>query len=272
MSAYSGFAYAYDFLMKDVDYDRWADNIDKIYKELKLKPKSLLELGCGTGNITTRLYRKGYNMIGSDLSEDMLMIAQEKAYESNLMINFIIQDMREINYRKKVESVISICDGLNYITSDEDLIKVFKSVSNVLENQGTFIFDISSHYKLKNILGNNTFAESHEGASYIWENYFNEEENILDFDLTVFIKSNIELNDEYDDQYDDEYDDEYDEEEEEVLLYERYFEQHRQKAHKIEELKNLMKDYFEVLDIRDGESFDAISETSQRALFICKKK
>lgn len=266
MSAYSGFAYAYDFLMKDVDYDKWADNIDAIYKKLNIKPKNVLELGCGTGNITTRLYRKGYKMIGSDLSEDMLMIAQEKAYESNLMINFILQDMRDINYRKKVESVISICDGLNYITTDEDIIKVFKSVHNVLEEEGLFLFDVSTYYKLKNTLGRNTFAESHDGASYIWENYFNDETDVLDFDLTVFIKSNTQLDEDYDDDYDDEF------EEEEVILYERYFEQHTQKAHKKEKLIELMKEYFEILEIRDGDTFSELSDTSQRALFICKKK
>ncbi|MGB3368916.1 MAG: class I SAM-dependent methyltransferase [Acidaminobacteraceae bacterium] len=271
MSAYSGFAYAYDFLMKDVDYDIWAKNIDMIYKELNMKPKSVLELGCGTGNITTRLYKKGYNMIGSDLSEDMLMIAQEKAYESNLMINFILQDMRDINYRKKVDSVISICDGLNYITTDEDLLKVFKSVYNVLESGGIFIFDISSYYKLKHILGTNTFAESHEKASYIWENYFNSESDVLDFDLTVFIKSNSQFNEDYDDEYDD-YEFENDDEEEKVLLYERYFEQHTQKAHKTEKLKEIMNDYFEIVELRDGDTFGELSERSQRALFICKKK
>ena len=264
MSAYSGFAYAYDFLMKDVDYDLWADNIDKIYKELNIKPKNILELGCGTGNITTRLYRKGYNMIGSDLSEDMLMIAQEKAYEANLMINFILQDMRDINYRQKVDSVISICDGLNYITSDDDLLKVFKSVHNVLEEDGIFLFDISSYYKLKHILGTNTFAESHDGASYIWENYFDASRDILDFDLTVFIKSDTQLDEDYDEIDDDQ--------EDEVILYERYFEQHRQKAHKKEKLKEIMSDYFEIIELRDGDTFSDITEKSQRALFICKKK
>jgi len=268
MSAYSGFAYAYDFLMKDVDYEKWANNIDVIYKELNIKPKSVLELGCGTGNITTKLYRKGYNMIGSDLSEDMLMIAQEKAYESNLMINFILQDMRCINYRRKVDSVISICDGLNYITTDEDLIKVFRSVHNVLESGGIFLFDISTYYKLKHTLGTNTFAESHDKASYIWENYFDDESDILDFDLTVFIKSNTHL----DEDYDDDYDDEFEGEEEEVVLYERYFEQHTQKAHKTEKLKELMNDYFEIVELRDGDTFSELSETSQRALFICKKR
>lgn len=270
MSAYSGFAYAYDFLMKDVDYDKWAKDIDDIYKELNIKPKSVLELGCGTGNITTKLYKKGYNMIGSDLSEDMLMIAQEKAYESNLMINFILQDMRSINYRKKVDSVISICDGLNYITTDEDLVKVFKSVHNVLETDGIFLFDISTYFKLKNILGSNTFAESHDGASYIWENYFDEESEILDFDLTVFIKSNTQLDEDYDDDYDEDYGDEFDEDE--LVLYERYFEEHKQKAHKTEKLIELLKDYFEIIELRDGDSFSELTDSSQRALFICKKK
>lgn len=268
MSAYSGFAYAYDFLMKDVNYDKWAENIDLIYKKLNCEPKNVLELACGTGNITSRLYKKGYNIIGSDLSEDMLMIAQEKAYDSNLMINFIIQDMRDINYRKKVNSVISICDGLNYIISDDDIIKVFKSVHNVLEENGTFLFDISTYYKLTSILGSNTFAESHEEASYIWENYFDKENEVLDFDLTVFIKSNLK-SDFDDEDEDDEYEDD---EDDDSVLYERYFEEHKQKAHRIEKLQLLMKDYFEIIEICDGDTFDDLHELSQRALFVCRRK
>lgn len=254
MSAYSGFAHAYDFLMKDVDYKKWAINIDKIYKNLGFKPSSVLELGCGTGNITVELFKAGYNIIGSDISEDMLMIAQEKAYESNHMINFILQDMREINYRKKVSSVISICDGINYITDENDLKKVFASVWNVLENDGIFIFDISSYYKLKNVLGCNTFAESYEEASYIWENYFDEEKGILDFDLTVFIREDEE-------DFDEDY-----------PLYIRHFEQHKQKAHKLEDLKASFEEYFELISVYDGETFSELMDDSQRMLFVCKKK
>ncbi|BEP29645.1 class I SAM-dependent methyltransferase [Helicovermis profundi] len=252
MSIYSGFARAYDFLMKDVDYDKWVQIIETYFKKYNYNGKVIFELACGTGNITERLFKKGYNIIGTDISEEMLMIAQEKSYENHHMINFINQDMRDINYRKKVDAILSICDGINYITSSDDLKSVINGAHRILNENGLFIFDISSEFKLKNILSNNTFAEVFDDASYIWENFFDEETNILEFDLTIFLKSDDKINDE-------------------DFLYEKYTENHIQKAHSIKEIKTVLNDKFEILDIVDGDTGYKLMNDSQRILFVCKK-
>jgi len=247
MDIYSGFAYAYDFLMKDVDYDKWVELIEEFIFEYAKGKKTVLELACGTGNLTERLFVKGYDIIGTDISEDMLMIAQEKAYNNNHMIKFLNQDMRNISFKKKVDIVISFCDGLNYIVNLDELENVFKGVHNILNDNGLFIFDISSKFKLENIISNNTFAESYENIAYIWENFYNKESNILNFDLTIFIK-----NDEG--------------------TFERYFENHIQRAYGVEELKKIaLKIGFDLLEVRDS-SGKELSETSDRIVFVCKKR
>lgn len=246
MSQYKDFAQIYDILMDNKDYDLWVENIEKIYKKNDFNPRKILELGCGTGNITTRLHKKGYSIIGTDISEDMLEIANIKSMEENLRIKFLKQDMVNITYNKKVDSVISICDGINYVTKLEDLDKVFKGVFNILKDDGLFIFDISTIYKLENIVGNNTFNENFEDFSYIWDNEYSKESRLLEFELTLFL-----LEDEN--------------------LFSRYIETHKQRAHSISEIKKLLSEKFNILEILN-ENLNEIKEKDERIYFIAKKE
>lgn len=246
MNQYSTFSLIYDKLMDDKDYDLWVNNLIKIFNQYKFKPKKIFELGCGTGSITRRLYNKGYNIIGSDISTEMLDIAQQKSFENNLRIKYLQQDMTNLTYNKKVDCVISICDGLNYIIKKEKLIETFSNVYNILNDKGMFIFDISTIYKLKNVINNKTYSENFDNFTYIWDNEFNSEKNILNFQLTVFIKENNH--------------------------FERYIENHTQKGHKINMIKEILDPYFKILDILNTNNLEKSKKDDKRVLFVLRKK
>ncbi len=139
-SQYKGFAYIYDRLMEDVDYQLWVNYIEQIINNNTNKVNKILELACGTGNITIPIAKKGYNITGVDISDDMLMIAKNKSVENNLNILFINQDMVNLQLKEKFDCVLIMCDGINYIRDEDDLLQLFQRVYNILEDDGLFIF------------------------------------------------------------------------------------------------------------------------------------
>lgn len=214
--AYSTFASVYDKFMDNVPYKEWADNVAGILGENGIDEGIVLDLGCGSGTITELLAEKGYDMIGVDISEDMLAIANEKKLKSGHDILYLCQDMREFELYGTVRAIVSLCDCLNYILDENDLLKVFRLVYNYLDNDGLFIFDMNTPYKYKSILADNTFAENREDASFIWENYFDPDTEINEYDLTLYI-------------------------EEEAGLFARFEEVHEQRAYDISFVKELIK-------------------------------
>lgn len=183
--AYSAFAAGYDRMMADVDYDGWANYIDGFLREAGAK--SVLECACGTGSLTVRLARKGYQITGADLSEDMLMVARQKALDAGLrFLPFVCQDMRRIALHKPVDAVVAACDGVNYLMDGvEDF---FQSAWKALKPGGMLLFDVSSAYKLSAVLGDNTFAATGPDWAYIWENTYHPRLGRVDMLLTGFLK------------------------------------------------------------------------------------
>lgn len=243
---YLDFSYIYDELMDDVDYDLWVMYIEKIIKKNKVDVKNILELACGTGNITIPLLKKGYDILGIDISTSMLNVAKKKAKDMNLDLVLLNQDIVQLDFDVyNLDCVLCCCDGFNYILEEENLLKVFEDIYSKLKKGGIFIFDISSYYKLKNTLGNNIFYEERENIDYIWENYFDEEENILQMNLNFFVK--------------------------EEELYKKFSEEHLQRAYKREEILNLLeKSKFNDINIYSDFTFDYASD-SQRLFFVAKK-
>ena len=217
MEAYSGFAKVYDLFMDNIPYGEWTEYVKELLAEEGITDGILLDLGCGTGSVTELLAKAGFDMIGIDNSEEMLDIAMEKRYESGLDILYLLQDMREFELYGTVKGVVSICDSMNYILDDEDLLDVFKLVHNYLDNNGIFVFDMNTMYKYREILADNTFAEDREESSFIWGNYYDEEDEINQYDLTLFIK-------------------------EESGLFRKYEETHWQRGYEIRTIKALLKE------------------------------
>ena len=153
-SAYGSFAYVYDIFMDNVEYEKWAEYLIGRLREYGIEDGIVLELGCGTGVMTELLAESGYDMIGVDNSEEMLGEAMEKRAESGYEILYLEQDMREFELYGTVRAVVSVCDCMNYITEEDDLLTVFKLVNNYLDPDGIFIFDMNTPYKYREMLGN----------------------------------------------------------------------------------------------------------------------
>ena len=189
MEAYTSFASVYDTFMDNIPYEEWAEYLSGLLAEYEVTDGIVLDLGCGTGTLTELMAARGFDMIGVDYSEEMLEIAMEKRAESGRDILYLLQDMREFELYGTVRAVISICDSLNYITEEAELEEVFRLVNNYLDPEGVFIFDFNTVYKYREILGDQTIAESREDCSFIWDNYYYEEEQINEYELSLFLQT-----------------------------------------------------------------------------------
>jgi len=188
VEAYGNFAQVYDLFMEDVPYKEWGHHIRKIWERYHITPKLIAELGCGTGTLSNYFAKQGIDVIGIDNSEQMLAVAKEKSMSEGLDVLYLLQDMRDFELYGTVDSIYSTCDSMNYILEDEELLQTFQWVNNYLEPGGIFVFDINTQYKYEIILANNTFAYNMEEASYIWENYYEKEEQINEYLVTFFVK------------------------------------------------------------------------------------
>lgn len=248
MNAYGSFAAVYDLFMDNVPYEEWSRNIVEILKEYGIDDGLVLDLGCGTGNMTELLAEAGYDMIGVDYSEEMLELAAAKREKSGHDILYLLQDMREFELYGTVKAAVSVCDSMNYITEEEDLLQVFRLVNNYLDPGGIFLFDMNTVYKYENLLADNTIAESREEGSFIWENYYDPEEEINEYDLTLYIR---------------------DEED----RYRRFEETHYQRAYPVELVLKLVRESgMEVLKVLDAETRKTPVEQTERVYIIAKEQ
>jgi SAM-dependent methyltransferase len=234
MQPYTGFASVYDMFMDNVPYEEWADYVQELLKKYQIEKGILLELGCGTGSMTRRMASKGFDMIGIDNSEEMLQIAREKGADGAESILYLCQDMREFELYGTVMAVISVCDCMNYILSEEDLLQVFKLVNNYLDPRGLFIFDYDTQYAYEEILGDNTIAENREDGSFIWENTWYEEEKINEVNLSLFIPEENTGTETYQKGTSSSNSN--------AGLYRKYEETHYRKAYPLETLKRLIEE------------------------------
>lgn len=218
MEAYTSFAEVYDQFMDNVPYREWADFLQEILQKEGISDGLVLDLGCGTGSMTEELAGRGYDMIGVDNSEDMLEIAMEKRQESGHDILYLMQDMQEFELYGTVRAVVSVCDSVNYVTEKEELEQVFRLVNNYLDPGGIFVFDFNTEYKYREVLGDRTIAENREDSSFIWDNYYYEEEHMNEYELTLFIQ-----------------------EADQKELYHKYQETHFQRAYTLEEIRELLE-------------------------------
>ena len=248
MDAYTSFAEVYDMFMDNIPYEDWCGYLTSLLKEYGINDGLVLDLGCGTGTLTELLAKEGYDMIGVDVSEDMLQEAIEKRAESGLPILYLLQDMREFELFGTVDIVLSLCDSINYITEESELLEVFKLVNNYLEPKGYFIFDLNTEYKFKNLLGNKSFSDAEENKAYIWQNYYDEDEKINEYYVNFFI------------------------EDEKTGLYERIEEVHYEKAYSIETIRRLLTESgIEFVCAYDAFTFDEPKKDSERIYIISKE-
>lgn len=248
MEAYTSFAEVYDTFMDNVPYEEWAEYLAELLQEYDIEDGLVLDLGCGTGSLTEILATKGYDMIGADGSAEMLEIAMEKKAQSGHDILYLLQDMREFELYGTVRAVVSVCDCVNYITDEKELEQVFRLVNNYLDPEGIFIFDFNTEYKYKEILGEQTIAEDREDCSFIWDNYYYEDESMNEYELTLFIK------------------------ERDSNLYRKYQEMHYQKAYTLDAMRELVEwSGLEFVTAYDAYTRKAPTETSERVCVVARE-
>lgn len=246
MESYNYLAEYYDMLMDDVNYERWCDFIETILSAYKVTPNTILDTACGTGNITIPMAAKGYSLWGADISEEMLAIAENKARSKNQNIKFVKQNMTELTLNNSFDAVLCMCDGVNYIIEETALKQFLKGVYSLLNSNGVLIFDISSSYKLIEILGDNTLFQEKDDFCYVWENSYIEDQGILEMRLNFFVP--------------------------EEDLYKRLEEYHLQKVYSVDYIKEkLIEAGFDKINIYDDLDLKPPSSKSERIFFAAQK-
>ena len=249
MVAYTSFASVYDTFMDNIPYEEWSVYVKELLEEYGVTEGLVLELGCGTGTMTELLASAGYDMIGIDNAEEMLEIALEKKLSSGHDILYLLQDMREFELYGTVKAAVSVCDSINYIMEEEELEEVFRLVNNYLDPKGIFIFDFNTTYKYREILGDRTIAENREECSFIWDNYYYEEEEINEYELSLFIREG------------------------ESDCYRKYEETHYQKAYSLETIRRLVeRSGLEYITAYDAFTHEKPTENSERIYVIARER
>ncbi|MBW3113038.1 methyltransferase domain-containing protein [Bacillus sp. MCCB 382] len=247
--SYERFAYVYDYLMQDVPYEGWLEYVNQQAVECSIHGKRILDIACGTGELSLRLVREGYDVTGVDLSSDMLMVAKEKAEAQNLQIQLFQQDMSKLDSLDEYDIITIFCDSLNYLEDESDVEHTFKSVYAHLKQGGLFLFDVHSIFKMSQIFTNQTFTLNDEHVSYIWDCFPGVVPNSVEHELTFFVKDD------------------------ETGQYERVEELHKQRTYPILMLNEwLLESGFEVVKITADFSGDSPNEQSERIFFACIKK
>ena len=224
-----------------------AENTDEA---LEQERNLVVELGCGTGSFTIEMAQKGYDIIGTDLSFEMLDIARRKAAEQGLDIMFLQQDMRELDLYCTTGTIVSVCDSINYLLEDEDVIETFRLVNNFLYPKGIFVFDFNTVHKYRDVIGDVTIAENRDDCSFIWDNYYNDEDHINEYDLTIFARC--------------------DDEDE---IFRRSVETHYQRGYELSEMKSFVeKAGLEFVEAIDADTHETPTEDSERIYVIAREQ
>ena len=247
MEAYSSFAEVYDIFQDNVPYEEWCSYVTGLLREQGVERGLVLDLGCGTGSLTGLLAEAGYDMIGIDNSGEMLQMAMNKRAASGQDILYLLQDMREFELYGTVRAVICLCDSLNYLLEEDDLLTTFKLVNNYLDPNGLFIFDFNTVYKYETVIGDSTIAENREDCSFIWENYYTAEDQINEYDLTIFVKQQKDL-------------------------FRKFTETHLQRGYTLETMKRLVEQSGLIfVEALDADTHGSVTETSERIYVIARE-
>lgn len=236
---YKEFAFIYDDLINDVDYDKWTSFI---LSNIPQNSTKILEAACGTGNITSHLADEYLNITAFDISEEMLVKAYEKLRRYR-NVNLLNQDMVKFNINQSFDGCICCCDGVNYL--DEDSVKLFfEKVFKHLKKNGKFIFDISTEYKYNSM--NETYVYDEEEVFYVWENNLDKANNTMSMEINFFVKDKDKYN--------------------------RITEIQTHYIHNIITIEKILENVgFTEIKVYDGYTDKLYNDTSIRATFVCKK-
>ncbi len=246
MESYSQFASVYDRLMLDVDYKKRTAYLLKLFEKYGKAPTLLLDLACGTGGFSNQMALKGIEVIGADMSEEMLSAAKENSADLGLDVLYLCQKAEELNLYGTVDGAICCLDSINHITNSKNLQKAFDKVSLFLEKDCLFIFDVNTVYKHKQILADNTFVFEEDNVYCVWQNSFNEDTLTTDISLDFFVEENG--------------------------VYNRFCEDFSERAYTDRELCVMLQNSgFEIINIFDDLTENPPTPNCERKIFVVKK-
>lgn len=246
MTQYKQLAYLYDQLMSEAPYEEWCQWIKQSITKYAPHSKQVIDLGCGTGQLTIAMAEQGFHMFGVDLSEHMLTVAQQKAAEKGLPIQWIQQDMTQLQFPYEVDVIMCVCDSLNYVLQKEKVEQLFKLVKQTLKPNGLFLFDCHSVHKMRTEFGNNAFCLNDDDLAYLWQCYYDDQDDIVTHELSFFVKTDADL-------------------------YDRFDEIHHQKLYPVEQLRQLLTDAGLSIKEETADFVDVSpTEQSERLFFVCQ--
>jgi len=249
MNIYGDFASIYDNFI-EAPYEQWAQYIEEIWRKHGVAPKMVLDLACGTGSLTHIMAAKGYDMIGVDMSPDMLSEAQNKNNKINKInkndILFLMQDMRQLELFGTVDAAYCACDGLNYMLTDSDFMAVLEKVALYLNPNGIFIFDLNTEYKYTK-LGSNTYIYNVGSTSYEWKNCYNKETGVNEYQVKFFFREKDKKS--------------------------SFIELHKQRVYSPESVKYMARQVgLTITSVNDAYTSNPPRDTSSRLSFLAKKQ
>ena len=253
MSQYGVFAQYYDTLTQNVCYEKRAEQLDAlIAKHLppEMPEHILLDLACGTGSLSEAFARRGWDVIGADSSEEMLSEALDKKYDSGLPVQYLKQDMRQLDLFGTIAVTVCALDSLNHLQSPEDVKQTFSRVNLFSEPGALFLFDVNSAYKHRQVLRDNCFVYEPDGAYIVWQNAL--DDTAPHYPVTVRLDFFEQLS---------------------GNKYRRFTEEFTERVWDDALLRGLLAETgFTVLEVLDGDTFSAPDDTSQRLLYVTSAK
>lgn len=245
MDAYHDLAVSYDRLTNDVDYQATVDFYFAILEREGISPRTAVDLACGTGSVTALLARRGLNVIGVDLSEEMLTVAQQKVLEHDNMPRFVCVPMQELVLPRGVDMAVCALDSLDYITEPEECRRAIARVYKALNPGGIFIFDVNTPQKLRAMDGQ-VFLDEDDDVYCVWRGEFDEQTNICAYGMDLFQR--------------------------EGHVWKRSFEEHREYAYSQEQLTQYLREAgFTRIEVYADREFTAPREGEQRIYFKARK-
>ena len=245
MDAYHALADSYDRLTNDVDYEATVAFYKEILNREGLHPKTAVDLACGTGSVALILARDGMRVTAVDMSEEMLMVAAQKAQELPNAPQFVCQSLQELRLPRGVDLAVCALDSLDYITNPDDCAEAIRRVYKVLNPGGIFIFDVNTQEKLQAMDGQ-VFLDEDDDVYCVWRGEFDVQSNICSYGMDLFQRQGN--------------------------VWHRSFEEHREYAYSQAQLTGYLNDAgFTSIGVYADRLFEAPREGEQRIYFKARK-
>ena len=245
MEAYHELAKSYDRLTNDVDYKATVDFYMQILQRENVAPRTAVDLACGTGSVALLLAQKGMQVIGVDMSEEMLCEASQKALELENPPMFVCQKLQELNLLRGVDLAVCALDSLDYVTDPADCREAIRRVYRVLNPGGCFIFDVNTPEKLRAMDGQ-VFLDEDDDVYCVWRGEFDEDTNICTYAMDLFQRHGA--------------------------VWQRSYEEHQEYAYTQEELTQYLKEAgFNRIEVYADRQFASPAEGEQRIYLKARK-